>query len=296
MLPFSKFENSIRRASSALMFCLFVVFTAMPAQAKPRVASIHHCMNQYVLALADPEQIASLTYSVQNPWSSYLYEQGRAVVTHYNNRKAEEIIELKPDVVLAGFGGRPTIALLRKAGLQVEQFGTEKSVDDVKQRITAIGKILDQSSRAELLNAQIDAAIQKGKTGISSSTKMPLAALYNDGGYSRGEATLVDDIIQMSGFRNLAAELGYRGGAKISLEQLVLSRPDYMIKNTTGKLARKSKRLASDVMQHPALLRAMPDSQRIIFPTVYWLCGGASTPVAISYLLEEAQKKRQKDY
>jgi len=264
------------------------------ADAKPKVASIESCMNQYVLALADPEQISSLSQSVQNPWSSYLYDRAIKIHPHFNARKAEELLKLNPDIIFAGFRHQMTINLLRDMGQSVEQFRAATSVEGVKQKITKVAGLLQQEARGQALNAKIDAAVKQGQsvTMLQKGVR-PLAALYNDGGYSRGAATLVDDIMEMAGFRNLAKELGIQGGAKIPLEYLVIARPDYMIKNTTGKRARESKRLASDIMQHPALLRAMPTGKRITFPTVYWLCGGESTPVAIQYLIHEAQIQRQ---
>jgi iron complex transport system substrate-binding protein len=263
------------------------------AEAKPKVASIDNCMNQYVLALADPEQILSLSRSVQNPWSSYMYKEAIAVQPHYNDRKAEELLKLQPDIVFAGYRDRVTIDMLRTTGVPVEQYTAAKSVEDVKKQIARVAKSLGQEPRGQDLIRRIDDAVHRGvSANLKKTGERPLAALYNDGGYSRGSATLVDDIMEMAGFRNLAKELGFKGGAKIPLENLVLAQPDYMIKNTTGKLARKSKRVASDIVDHPALKRAMPNGQRIIFPTVYWLCGGESTPVAIDYLIHEAQMKR----
>ncbi len=283
----------MKRLSCCIVCVLTMLGSVSIAEAKPKVASIDNCMNQYVLALADPEQILSLSRSVQNPWSSYMYKEAIAIQPHYNDRKAEELLKLQPDIVFAGYRDRVTIEMLRTTGVRVEQYMTAKSVEDVKKQIARVAKSLGQEPRGQDLIRRIDDAVRRGiSANLKETGERPLAALYNDGGYSRGSATLVDDIMEMAGFRNLAKELGFKGGAKIPLENLVLAQPDYMIKNTTGKLARKSKRVASDIVDHPALKRAMPNGQRIIFPTVYWLCGGESTPVAIDYLIHEAQMKR----
>src|SRR5258708_2770739 len=74
---------------------------AADSAVKPmRIVSMHLCLDELVLRLADHKNIASVTWLSQSPSSSNVSQL--AAEMPINHGLAEEIIPLKPDLVLAG--------------------------------------------------------------------------------------------------------------------------------------------------------------------------------------------------
>ena len=86
------------------------------AEAKPRrIVSINLCADQLLLMLAGRENIVSLSYFATNPEISYMAEAAHGIPV--NHGRSEEILLLRPDLVLTGpFTTRTTAALLRRSG------------------------------------------------------------------------------------------------------------------------------------------------------------------------------------
>ena len=88
---------------------------AAAAEPLPKVASINLCADQHVLALADPEQILTVSWLAADPEESLLAAEAQRHVLNYGT--AEEILKFAPDVVLAGTYTSPfTRTMLRRLG------------------------------------------------------------------------------------------------------------------------------------------------------------------------------------
>jgi iron complex transport system substrate-binding protein len=101
----------------------------------------------------------------------------------------------------------------------------------------------------------------------------PLAVVYAANGYTHGQGSLVDAALEVAGFENLAARLGLTGVAQLPLEALLVAAPDVLI---LGVASEAWPALAGQILDHPALDDAFPESVRMILPESLWNCG---TPV-----------------
>ena len=87
-------------------------FAFLAASAAARIASLNLCTDEYLLLLADPRAIVSVSYLSQDVRESPLWQSARA---HRGNRGSlEDVISLKPDLVLTMGGGGRATALLAK--------------------------------------------------------------------------------------------------------------------------------------------------------------------------------------
>jgi len=227
--------------------------------------SINLCTDQLAMLLAAPGQLVSVSDLAADPHSSAMADTARGYPV--NQGRAEEVYLLAPDLVLAGTYTDPaTVQMLRRVGLRVEQFDTAKSLSDTRDRIAQMARVLGREDAGAALIAKFDAdlAVLETKTGTR-----PRAALYHPNGYTLGGGTLADDILRAAGFRNLAAELGHRGGGTLPLEQLVMAAPDLLISAAPLPGASRSEA----VLGHPALdaLRKGRAGLRITSPD--WICG-----------------------
>ena len=110
------------------------------------VVSLNLCTDELLLLLADRDQIAS--WLVKDPTLSWYASSARGYPS--NRGLAEEILPLRPDLVLAGeFTTPTTIALLRKLQVPLLQLSMPKSLREVEQHITRVAQALGHSTRGE---------------------------------------------------------------------------------------------------------------------------------------------------
>ena len=71
------------------------------AEKPHRIVSLGRGMDEILLGIAPPEQIAGLTSTVDDPGISCMTEEARAVSVKLKDRSPERVAALDPDVVLA---------------------------------------------------------------------------------------------------------------------------------------------------------------------------------------------------
>ena len=82
--------------------------------------------------------------------------------------EAEDVLVLKPDVVVAGrFTKRATRELLKEKGLRVVEFDAARSLDDVKKQIRQMGDLVQHPDRAAAEIKRLDAAIAHAREVVS---------------------------------------------------------------------------------------------------------------------------------
>ncbi|MGI3210372.1 ABC transporter substrate-binding protein [Roseovarius tibetensis] len=273
------------RVLPLIVLCLSVAFTssgALADTAPRRVVSINLCTDQLAMMLADPGQLISVSDLASDPHSSAMAEAARAYPV--NHGRAEEVYLLDPDLVLAGaYTARATVEMLRGVGIEVVQFAPASSLADTRDRITKMARVLGHKARGAALIAKFDARLDAlSETGANR----PRAAIYHPNGYTLGGGTLSNDILQAAGFRNLAREMGLRGGGTVPVETLVMAAPDLLISGTP--LPGESRSEA--VLDHPALdiLRATRAGMQITSPS--WICGTPHALDAVDRLVQTRKR------
>ncbi|PHS71700.1 MAG: cobalamin/Fe3+-siderophore ABC transporter substrate-binding protein [Cycloclasticus sp.] len=268
-----------------LLTCLSALFFSANTIAKPqRVVSLNLCADQLLMALLEPEQLVGITQLASDPGASYLYET--AAQFHQHNDRIEEVMALKPDLVVAGaFTAQPTNQLLEELGYKVITLGLPVTIDGIIQQITFLGDELGQQQRAKKLIKTLQdelAELAQGRKNVP-----PLrAVVYYANGYSAGKQTIVDEILKQAGLANIAAELNLDYIAPLSLESLLKSHPDILL---LGELGDNTDSLAHQILRHDALDRyaALKEVRKIMIPDRYWSCAGPSSIAAASYLQQK---------
>jgi len=276
-------KHKRRKTLTIVMFAMFACMQGAPmaeAKSSPRVVSMHHCLDQYVMDLADPEQIVSLSNVSQSPAISFKAAYAKSHNFGRNRGTAEEILPLRPDVVFAGMYWREAQKLLSNFGVNVVRIYAPKNLDDLKKQIRKVASLVDQKQRGENLVQRIEYEVQlNSEAGVGVK---PRAGLFYSGGYTQGNGTYFNDLMENSSFQNVAAEAGMQGFGHISLEKLVTIKPDLIFIDKDSR--KRADRIASSFMSHPALVRSVPNMQRHHLPTKYWVCGGEATITALKML------------
>ena len=253
--------------------------------AKPqRVVSLNLCADQLLMELLPPDRLAGITQLAADSGASYLYQ--KASDFHQHSSRIEEIMALKPDLIIAGqFTSQPTNQLLESLGYRVIRLGLPVTVNGIFQQINFLGEQTGQSDRATELIAKMQRELNA--LAAARDKRNLRAVVYYANGFSAGRHTIVNEILNLAGFKNIAAELNIDHIAPLSLEALIASNPDILL---LGQLDENTDSLAHQVLRHKAIDRyaTLKQVTKIMVPDRYWSCAGPSSLAAAAYLQQNA--------
>lgn len=265
---------------TSLVAVVLLAVAALPVRAAEppqRIVSIHLCGDQLALALADPEQIVSLSRFARDPKRSYMADSVGDIPL--NSGLAEEVIGYRPDLVVAGaFSSRPTVHALRELGYRVLDLALPGTLDGIREQTMRAARAFGHPERGRTLLALMDARLESARTGASASP--PLAVVWQPHGFASGPGSLEHEVLVAAGFRNLAEALGLGALGHVPLERIVLARPALIV-NWMGDEAAPS--LARELYAHPAL-RSAGAPRMVAMPQRYWACPGWFVAEAVDFL------------
>lgn len=246
-----------RRTPATLFVALLcLIGEVQPAAARVRAASINLCADQYLLALAPREDIVAVTPPAADPARSG--EAARAAGIPVDHGTAEEIVRLKPDLVLAdGFSDSATVALIRRLGIPVLVLPSPTSFEGIIANVRLAARALDRQEDGEELIRGVGASLQADARAEGAKAP-PIVAALEPGGLIEGRGTLIDQAIRLAGGASLGASLGISGYAEIPLESLISSRTDLLIE---PMIRGRAPSLSLAALDHPAIrdrFRATP--------------------------------------
>ena len=277
----------------AFRFCCLAISMAFAAPAlnaaeKPqRIASLNVCTDQLVLALAQRSRIASITFLAVNPDTSYYHQQAQNIPINYGT--AEEILGIKPDLIVAGSYTTPaTTALLRKLGHRVELFAPDDSLKQMRTNIKRMASLLGEVQKGQQLIRDMDIRL----AGVAQTGRKPVAVIFRANGFTMGRHSLINDILTIAGFRHLSAEMSMARAGFLPLEKMIAADPALIF---FGKYKPEHPSIAHQLLEHPALsmllaLRASGKKRdSIVIPSNLWNCGG---PFIVEAVEKLAQKRK----
>ncbi|NNM71796.1 ABC transporter substrate-binding protein [Enterovirga aerilata] len=254
---------------------------------RPKVASINLCTDQLVVALADASQIVGLSRLAGDPRQSPV--AGRIQGLRLLEGTAEEILSIRPDLVLAGrYTKRSTRDLLRKNGLEVREFDAPRSIEDAKRQIEEVGRLLGHEDRARRLLAEIDQAVSRARLALPRASLKVLNIQRR--GWVSGASTLLSSMLDTVGLQNEGGAFSSRLGRFATLEEIVTSRAEVLILPDSEAGPEDQ---GTALLEHPALAARFPPGRRIQIPDRYLFCGGASIIQALDVLVEKVRSLRR---
>lgn len=267
-----------RRLASAVLFTVLLGTTAAPTPPR-RIVSLNMCADELIIALADPGQIAGLTEWARDPDLSFYAERARALpITH---RSAEEVMALHPDVVIgAPYRTKAALGPLKAAHVPMVDLPMEEGGEGMNALIRTVAAAVGHPDRGEAMIASIQSDL--ARIGPPPG-RGRVAAYYQRQGYLTGTGTLVDDMMRRVGLVNLTTRIGRPALSKLSLEEMALARPDFLLMDSgTEEVSDRG----SAMLHHPLLDRVVPSGRRIYIPQSLTVCAGPSFPKAVALLAE----------
>ncbi len=228
----------------------------------PTIVSLNPCTDAILLEVADPRQVLAISHYSHDPRASSIAPE---VAREFNSTggTVEEILALNPDIVIAGSLLAPaSVAALANLNFRVELYGSTNKIDDSYAQIRAIGVLVGHQDRASKLIERIEQSL--AHNAPAGGQEQITATMWQPGQIVPGEATLVSELMERTGFASHSQARGLGQADYLSLEQVIADPPELLM-------------IAGDAraQQHPALEKL--DSTRIEgFDPSLLYCGGPS--------------------
>lgn len=234
--------------------------------------------------LVEPSRIVAVTDLAADPDYSYHWRKAQGLPFHTG--LAEEIVPLKPDLIIGSrYTTGNTLQILQQLGQALETFDSPGTLRETEKFTRDIGIAVGEPERAEKIINTMHKEIDQAKNMVSNKPRL-VAISYAPNGFTAGKETLKHEIIEAAGYRNLAAELGIQFYGNLSVEQLLLAQPDVII---VDEDLPNQDSLAQQFTSHPAIKRLLGDRDITRIPSSYWLCPGPLASKAILALAEQRQ-------
>ncbi len=221
-----------------------------------RVASLDLCADEYLLLLARPEQIASVSRVSQDPADSPLWRVARRYPA--NDGSIERVMGARPGLLLSsGRGAKGSARIASRLGLTTLKLPFPETPADVAANLRRVAVALGDSHRADAWVAslaRLQRSVPAGRDAIF---------LGGNGG-SVGAISLGARWMRLAGFRQRAL-----AGGRVTLEQLALRPPQVLL---LSDYRRSQAWLGRQWLDHPLVRRAA--SRRIVTDGRPWTCAG----------------------
>lgn len=244
----------------------------------PTIVSLNPCTDAILVEVAEPDQILALSHYSGIAGSSSISPEVAARFAKTGGT-AEEVLALKPDIVLASQFMAPSLrAALERLDVQVETFGSPLTPRESYDQIEQIAQLSRRPERAEALIADIKTALNKASIGADAQ---PIEALlWQSGQIVAGDGALVTEVLRETGF--VRGE-GMRQGEYVSLERLIADPPELVLIAGT-----------SAGQQHPALSQLDASRFASLDPKLFYCAGPSLIALAQRLVAIRAEITRDK--
>ncbi|MBN1687944.1 MAG: ABC transporter substrate-binding protein [Candidatus Omnitrophica bacterium] len=238
-----------------------------------RIISANFCSDELLIRLADRERIVAITRYSKDQVFSPITDEVKGIPMIRGD--AEEIMVLKPDLVFAGpFTRRQTIQFLEKLGVRVVSVPIPKNFDEIRDMIRQMAEVLQEKERGEEIIREINERlghIARPQSGRS-------AVFWGIRGSVPGKDTFEHSILTEAGAENIAVRTGAKGHQLMSVETLIVQQPDLIILSDVWRHTRTERR---DILNHPAIRKALPGVKVIELPACLLNCGSPRSVEAV---------------
>ncbi|WP_236547735.1 ABC transporter substrate-binding protein [Sphingomonas sp. AX6] len=247
-----------------------------------RIVSLDYCADQYVLKLVGRDRIAAVSPDADRDFS---YMRAAAVGLPSVRPRAEDVLVLKPDLVIRSYGGgADAAAMFARAGVPVLQIGYANDLTAVRQVLVDTARGLDEGAKGEVLAVEMDRRLAAIPV---SSPQRPSALYVTPGGVTSGPGGLVDEMLRAAGYVNFEGEPGWR---TLPLERLAKEGPD-LIASASFWNAPPDRWSAA---RHPIVARHMKDRPVVGIEGAWTACGGWFLVDAVEALAQARTEPRRR--
>ena len=222
-----------------------------------RAASLNLCTDEYLLLLAEPRQIVGISYLARDPLETALWKQAR----HYpgNRGSIEEVLPLRPNLLLtSGGGGRATALLAGRVGIRTIDVPYVASLDGVADNLREVAAALGNPARAWPWLRRLETLRATAPRNASD------AIWVSGGGFSLAPDSPGAQWLRLAGFQQRALP-----GGRASLEALLTAPPKVLVRSNyrSGQMSGGNRWLANPIVRRTGQRQIATDGRP-------WTCLG----------------------
>ena len=214
-----------------------VFASLLAASAALRVAALDLCADEYLLLLARPREIASVSRLAHDRQDSVLWRRAR----HYpaNDGTIEDVIGRRPSLVITTRGGgRATGVIAARLNVRVLALPYSTSIGEVEGTMIRVARALGDVHRADRWRRRL--------ARLTATRPKQLDAIFlSSGGNSVAPGSPSAQWMALAGFRQRALP-----GGRATLETLV-ARPPVVLLRSTYRRGQQS--LGQRWLDHPLI-------------------------------------------
>lgn len=227
-----------------------------------RIVSLDYCADQYVLKLVEPERVLALSPDAAKEFS---YLRGSAAGMPTVRPVAEDVLVLRPDLVVRSYGGGPNAAaFFARAGVPVLNVGNAGTIGEILSVMAQVAAGLNETARGRAVIEETRrrlAALSPGLTG-------PPALYLTPSGVTTGPGSLVHEMLLAAGLSNYQQNPGWR---PIPLERLVYQPPELVAYANFN--ASTAYRDLWSAMRHPLARNQLRNREVVTLQGAWTACG-----------------------
>lgn len=216
---------------TALAVALFALTAHAAPPAAPKIITVGPAVTQTVFALGAGGRVVGVDDS-----SAALPEASKVRTVGYQRAlSAEGVLSLGAGMLLgsAEAGPPPVLEQLKQAGMTVETFANEPTVEAARTRIQSIAERLGTPEQGRALVAKLDADLKKAadrSVQVKGSKPPRILAIYARGAGTMmvaGSGTVADTLIRLTGGVNAAEAM--QGYKPLGAEAVVAAAPAFVL-------------------------------------------------------------------
>ncbi len=241
------------------------VFASLLAASLVRAASLNLCSDEYLLLLARPHEVASVSRLAKDPADSPLWRRAQGFAG--NEGRLEQVLGARPNLVLTmGGGGRSTGEIAKRMGMRVVDLPFPADIAGVEANMVRVAGVLGDVRRADGWRARL----ARLKAGAPPARE----ALYlGGGGVSLSAGSLGGQWMRLAGLEQRDVP-----GGRVTLEQMAVRPPAVLLRST---YRRGQASLGQRWLDHPLAKRA---GRTVATDGRPWLCAGPLMPFEVERL------------
>ncbi len=279
-------------ALSALIVGALIVFgypSGLFAAQKPqRIISLNLCSDQLLYQLGVGARIVAYSHLATNPQYSMI--AGQVKNSRTVRGSAEELVALRPDLVIAGpYSTKTSVAMVRGLGKRVMIMPIATSFSQVRSNIKLIADAVGEPGRGAALIRAFDQRLALLKLRVSGPR--PRAAVYYTNSVAQISGSIESAVMKFSGYRNIADLVKLSPRGTLTLERLLMVAPDMIV---LGHRPENYPTVLADNLRHPALGKFLKNHAWVAMPERLWICGTPTVLDAAERLIaawENSSKK-----
>lgn len=209
------------RRAIALIALALAGCNAQPARTGG-IVSTNPCADQLLIALAPHERIAAISH--------YSQEAGATSIPLDVARRfrgtagtAEEVVALKPDLVLASsFEPATTLAAYKKLGLKVLVLNSPTTIAASEAQVREVAAAVGAPAAGEQLVARMERAVA---AAAPKDAARPSALLFIQGSFANAGPSLLTQMLTLAGFGDGTQPFGLAYSGALPIEQILTHPP-----------------------------------------------------------------------